>query len=134
VLVERREVLVAVTAREDRCVDERMQGLDAAAEQLRDAGQLVDVLDVEADVALEKLGCAAARDELEAELGQPARELLQAGLVVDRDQCTALQSSLTTSGSRRCSTAWMRSTSVSRGSTGTDSWRMTAPVSRPSST
>jgi hypothetical protein len=134
VLVERREVVVAVTAREDRRVDAWVQGLDAAAEQLPDAGQLVDVLDVEADVALEKRGRAAARDELEAELGQPAREVLQAGLVVDGDQCTALQSSLTTSGSRRCSTAWMRSTSVSRGSTGTHSWRMTAPVSRPSST
>jgi hypothetical protein len=32
VLVERREVVVAVTAREDRRVDAWVQGLDAAAE------------------------------------------------------------------------------------------------------
>jgi hypothetical protein len=63
------------------------------------------VLDVEPDLTLEKLGGSAARDELEPELGQAAGELLQARLVVDGDQCTALQSSLTTSGSRRCSTA-----------------------------
>ena len=51
----------------------------------------------------------------QAEVGEPARELLQARLVVDGDQCA--HSSVTTSGRIRCSTAWIRSTSVSRGST-----------------
>jgi hypothetical protein len=121
VLLQRREIVVTIAASEDCRMDVRMQRLDAAAEQLGDPGQLFDVLDVEADLPFEKIGRAAARDQLETEVREAASEVLQAGLVVDRDQCTALQSSLTTSGSRRCSTAWIRSTSVSRGSTGTGS-------------
>ena len=49
---------------------------------------------------------------------EAAREVVDALLVVDGDQ-GAGHSSLTTRGSSRCSTAWMRSSSVSRGSTGT---------------
>jgi hypothetical protein len=53
-----------------------MQRLDAAAEHLRDAGQLLDPLDVEADLSLQEVRRSAARDELEAKVDQPARELL----------------------------------------------------------
>src|SRR5204863_2771844 len=110
----------------------RVKRLDAAAEHLRDSGQVFDTLDVESDLPLEEVRRAAACDELPAELGQPACELLQPALVVTAQECS--HSSLTTSGSKRCSTAWIRCKSVSRGSTGTDSWRITPPESMPSST
>jgi hypothetical protein len=135
VLVERREVVVAVAAREDRGVDARMERLHAAAEQLRDLGQVLDQQRVDA-VLGEVRGGAAARDELDAEVGEPARELGEAGLVVDGEERPHRISSRTTSGRRRCSTRWMRARSVSTvssGSTGTVSCRITGPVSTPAS-
>ena len=54
----------------------------------------------------------AARDELEPELVEAARELVEARLVVDGDQRAHAISSRTTVGRSRCSTAWIRSTSV----------------------
>src|SRR5207248_159402 len=131
VLVQRREIVVEVAPREDRRVDARVERLDAAAEQLRDVGQRLDVLDLEPE-RLERTRGAAAGDELAARVGKAARELLEPGLVVDGDQ--RADSSLTTFGSSRCSTAWIRSGSVSRGSTGTGSCARTGPESRPSST
>src|SRR5439155_1622119 len=131
-LVERRNVIGVVAPGEDGGVDPGMKRLDAAAEHLGDARELLYPLDVEPDLVLEKIGRPTARHELEAELGQAAGELLQAGLVVDGDQRT--HSSATTSGRIRCSTAWIRSTRLSRGSTSTGSWRITAPVSSPPST
>jgi hypothetical protein len=53
-----------------------VQRLHAPSEHFRDAGELLDVLDVEPDVALEELGRPAARDERETQLGEPACELL----------------------------------------------------------
>src|SRR5439155_22480694 len=85
VLLERRRVFVVVAPREDRCMDREVQRLHAASEHLRDAGQLLDPLDVETDLALEEVSGAAARYEPEPELRQPARELLQARLVVAGD-------------------------------------------------
>ena len=114
-LVQVCDVVGVVAAREDRCVDVGVKRLDAPAEHLGDTGQLLDPLDVQADFVLEEVCGAAARDQLATQVGEPAREILQAGLVVDGDQCA--HSSLTTSGRIRCSTAWIRSTSVSRGST-----------------
>jgi hypothetical protein len=105
VLVQRGEVVVAVTPGEDGRMDARMERLDAAAEHLRDARELLDALDVEADLGLQVIGRSAAGNEVEPGLRQPARELLQAGLVVTADQRAAPHSSLTTSGSSRCSTA-----------------------------
>ena len=74
-----------------------------------------------ADLGFELVASGGTADFLENEagVGQPPRELLQAGLVVNGDQCA--QSSLTTSGRIRCSTAWIRSTRVARGSTATGS-------------
>ena len=64
-------------------------------------------------VLLEVRGRAAARDELEAELVEAARELVEAGLVVDGDQ--RAHSSLTDArGSSRCSTAWIALDAASR--------------------
>ena len=71
-----------------------------------------------------------------APLSRPAtREDVESGLVVRRDQ--RAHSSLTTSGSSRCSTACTRARNVSMvssGQTGTRSALITEPVSIPSST
>ena len=74
VLVERREVVGVVAAGEDRGVDARVKRLDASAEELGDLGQVLDALDVD-PVLGQVVGGAAARDELDAEVGEPAREL-----------------------------------------------------------
>jgi hypothetical protein len=138
VLVERGEVVRAIAPRQDRRVDAGMQRLDAAAEQLGDLRQLLDAGRL--DAALRKeLGGSPAGDELDIELGEPSRELLEAGLVPDREQ-RSLDHEIrerTVSGSRRCSTAWTRARSVSTvssSSTGTRSATITGPVSIPSST
>ena len=132
VVAERRDVVGVIAAGEDRCVDVGVERLHPSAEHLGDTRQLLDSLHIEPDVVLEEVRRAPAGDQLEADVHQPTCELLQAGLVVDGDQCA--QSSLTTSGRIRCSTSWIRSTRVARGSTATGCWRMTVPVSRPSST
>ena len=138
VLVEGGEVVGVVPAGEDRGVDARVESLDAPAEELRDLGQVLDPLDVEALLG-EMVGGAAARDELDAEVGEAAGELGEARLVERREQ-RALDheiSSRTAFGSRRCSTAWTRSRNVSTVSssrTGTRSAAITGPVSTPSST
>jgi len=82
---ERGEILVGVSAREDGGMDAGVEGLDAAAEHLRHVGQLVHRRDVEAELG-DVTGCASARYELEAELGEPCGELVEPGLVEDRDQ------------------------------------------------
>jgi hypothetical protein len=102
-LVERGEVLLVVSPCEDRRVDARVERLHAATEHLGHSGQLLDALDVEPDLGLEEVGGAAAGDQLAAELGEPARELLEAPLVVDGDQ--RAQSCFTTSRRTRCSAA-----------------------------
>ena len=130
--VERRNVVGMIAPREDCGVDSGVKGLDASSEHLGHPGELLNALDVEPDFVLEKVGGSTARDELEAELCQAAGERFQTGLVVDGDQ--RAHSSATTSGRMRCSTAWMRSTRLSLGSTATGSCRITAPVSSPSST
>ena len=134
VLLECRDVVLAVAAGEDPGVDPRVQCLHAPVEHLGCGGHVLDPVDREAEL-LDEGGGAAARDELAVELREPARELVEAGLVVDRDQ--RAHSSLTTLGRSSCSTAWMRARSVSTVSpscTATRSWTITGPVSTPSST
>ena len=118
-VLEGRDVIGVIAAGENRGMDVGMQRLDAAAEHVCDPRQLLDSFDLEPHLVLEEVCGAAACHQLEAEIGQPARELLQTGLVVNGDQCA--QSFLTTSGRIRCSTAWIRSTRVARGSTATAS-------------
>src|SRR5581483_6758168 len=120
-----------VAAGEDAAVDGWVERDDAVPEDLGEAGQALDARHLE-PLLLEPRRRAAARDELRAELGEAAGELDDARLVVDRDQDA--HRALTTSGSTRCSVAWIRCSSVARGSTGTGSWRSTGPVSTPSST
>jgi hypothetical protein len=62
-----------------------MQGLDSTAQHLGDLGELLDGRCVDPALAQE-LRRPAAGDELDVELGETARELLEAGLVPDRKQ------------------------------------------------
>ncbi len=138
VVVERGVVVGPVAAGEDGSVDVRVQRLDPAAEQLWHLGQLLDRRHRDPDL-LQEGGRAAAGDELDVELRQPAGERLEALLVVHREQRASDHwiNPRTTCGSRRCSTAWTRSFSESAsssGSTGTRSAAITGPVSTPPST
>src|SRR5205823_1805510 len=138
VLVERGSVVGPVEPREDRCVDPRVQRLDPPAEELGHRGHVLDRSHREPELAQERRR-AAARDELYAEPREPARELLQARLVVDGDERALdhVTSPRTTRGSSLCSTACTRARrlfSSSPGSTGTGSAAITGPVSTPPST
>jgi hypothetical protein len=85
VLVERGQVVRMVAPREDRRVDAGMQRLDATAQQLGGLRQLLDACCLDAALG-EELGGSAAGDELDVQLGETAGELLEAGLVPDREQ------------------------------------------------
>jgi hypothetical protein len=100
---ERGSICIVIAAREDRGVDPWVQRLHTAAEHLGDTGQLLDAVDVDADLLLEVVGRAAAGDDVPPELREPAGEFFEPGLVVDGDQ--RAQSSCTTSGRSRCSTS-----------------------------
>ena len=65
-----------VAPREDRRVDPRVERLDAAAEHLGRPGQLLDARDSRPRL-LERVGGAAAGDQLDAEVGEPACEVLE---------------------------------------------------------
>src|SRR5918994_7364068 len=138
VVVERGQVVRMVAARQDRRVDPRVERLHAAAEHLRDLGQLFHRRRV--DPALrEMLGGAAACDEVDSEVLETLRELDQPGLVPGGQESAADHSirPRTVSDRSRCSTAWTRARSVSTVSpscTGTGSATITSPVSTPSST
>ena len=138
-LVERREIVRMVSPGQDGGVNPWVQGLHAPAEELGDLGQGLDPRGLD-PVLLEVVGGAAAGDELDAEVGEPLRELGEAFLF-ERGEQGALDhdviSSRTACGKRRCSTAWTRARSVSTVSSsciGTRSATMTGPVSMPSST
>ena len=79
-LLERGNVVLDFAPREDACVNPRVQGLDAACEELGEAGHRLDVRDGDVGV-LEECGGSAARDQLHTELVEPTRELLQPALV-----------------------------------------------------
>ncbi len=128
------DVVAAAPPREDAGMDARVERLHAPAEHLREARELLHARDGEPGVGERGRG-AAARDQLEPEVGETAGERHEAGLVVNRDQ--RAHSVRTTSGRSRCSTACTRSRSVSTVSparTGTGSLAMTGPVSIPAST
>src|ERR1700750_2178126 len=104
-LLERRDVVRLVAPGQDAGGDARVERLHATAEHLRRLRERLDVLDREAD-RLECVGSVSARHEPPAEIDETARERVQVGLVPGGDQ--RAHSSLTTSGSSRCSTAWTR--------------------------
>ena len=78
-------VVGVVAQREQARVELRVQRLDPAAHDLGEAGEVLDRADLEA--RLGQLACGAAgRDELDAELCEPAREVGDAALVGHRQQ------------------------------------------------
>ena len=107
--------------------------LDAPAEHLGRLGDVLDTGDRNAALLLEVRGGASRRDRppTRARSAPPRTRRCRA---CRGRRSGAWHRSLTTSGSRRCSTAWRRSRSVSRGSTGNASCLNTGPVSTPSST
>ena len=84
-LVELLDVGLQAAVGEDAGVHLRVQRLDPAVEALREAGQLLDLGDRDAE-PLDQRGRAAGRDQRHARLVQAAGELFEPGLVVDRDQ------------------------------------------------
>ena len=74
--------------REQAGVELRVQRLDAAVHDLREAGEVLDRAHLEAGVG-ELAGGAAGRDELDPEVGEAAREVDDAALVGDRQQRAA---------------------------------------------
>ena len=85
-LVERREVVGAVASREDAAVDARVQRLHAAAEHL---GRVRHVLDARHRRARAPRGTSAVpplATSSKPSSVEPARELVEPGLVVDGDQ------------------------------------------------
>ena len=85
VLGERGDVLGVAAHGEQPGVQARVQRLHAPVHDLREAREVLDRADLEARVG-ERLGGAAGRDELDAEVGEAARELDDAALVGDRQQ------------------------------------------------
>ena len=63
-----------------------MEGLDAPVEHFGEAGEFGNIFDGDAGVA-QQLGGAAGGDELNSEPGEFAREVRQAGLVGDAEEC-----------------------------------------------
>ena len=61
-----------------------MQRLDAAIEHFRESGEFGDVFDGDAGIA-QQLGRASGGDEFDAEAGELAREVYEAGLVGDAE-------------------------------------------------
>ena len=118
-LFECLRVLVELAPRENAGMDARMERLDAAAQHLGSHRDRLHGGDGQTGFGEERRG-ASGRDELPAELHEAAGEPVDAVLVVDADQCAARHSSLTTSGSSRCSAAWTRARRVSTRVAGKD--------------
>ena len=76
---------VVVAQREQPGVELRVQRLDAAAHDLREAREVLDRADLEPALA-QRRGGAAGGDELDAQLRQPAGEVDDPRLVRDRQQ------------------------------------------------
>ena len=78
-------MLGVVADREQPGVELRVQRLDAAVHDLREAGEVGDRADRDAGLGQLARG-AAGRDDLDPELDEPAREVDDPALVGDRQQ------------------------------------------------
>ena len=87
-LLELPHVVLEPGVGEDARVDPRVQGLDPAVEALGEAGEVLDLGHRQAEPG-DRRGGAAGRDQLDPGVGEPAHEVLEAGLVVDGDEGTA---------------------------------------------
>ncbi len=79
------DVALEAPVGEDPGVHLRVQGLDPAVEALGEAGEVLDLRDRDAQPLDQRSG-AAGRDQDDARVVQAADQVLEAGLVVDRDQ------------------------------------------------
>ena len=87
-LLELADVVGQPGVGEDAGVHARVQGLDPAVEALGEPGELLDLGHGQAE-PLDRGGGATGGDELHAGLGEATDEVLQPGLVEDRDEGTA---------------------------------------------
>ncbi len=71
-----------LAAMQNASMNFRMQRLDPAVEHFREAGEFGDVFNGDAGIA-QQLGRASGGDEFDAEAGELAREVDEAGLVGD---------------------------------------------------
>ena len=78
-------VLGVAADRQQPAMHRRMQRLDAAVHHFRKSGQIADVEHLESGIAQRHAG-AAGRDELDAEAGERAREVDDAGFVGDGNE------------------------------------------------
>ena len=72
-------------SRQNAAVDRRMQRLDPSAQYLREAGHVADIDDIQPG-GTQRLGGAAAGDQVPAQRAQPAGEFFQPSLVGNADQ------------------------------------------------
>ena len=86
VLTGRAHVVGVVARGEQAGIELGVQRLDPAVHDLREAGEVVDGAHRDAG-ALECLRGAAGRDHLDTELREPGREVDDAALVGNRQQC-----------------------------------------------
>ncbi len=73
-----------LAAMQDAAMDFGMQRLDASVEHFREAGEFGNVFDGDAGIA-QQLGRASGGDEFDAEAGELAGEVDEAGLVGDAE-------------------------------------------------
>ncbi len=144
-LGERRQVVLTVPPSEDSGVDLWVEGLHPPTEELGEVGHHLDARHVEPE-PLELGGRSPACKDLDPEVDETARQLVEPCLVVDREKGVANHSGerkrspsscRAARGRRRCSTTCRRSSSeviVSPARIGTGSCMITGPVSIPSST
>jgi hypothetical protein len=71
--------------RENPGVDERVERLDAPAQDLRETGELLDALDLDAVLPQERFR-AAGRIQLDTQVGEPTGKIDHTGLVEHADQ------------------------------------------------
>ena len=128
VLGERGAVLVQVEPGEDAGVNRRVERLHAARRASRARAVTSSTRVTSSPCSSRNAAVPPEETSSNPSCASPAANVVDAVLVVDGDERPhAAISPATVSGRRRCSTAWRRSSSVSRGSTGTGSCTRIGP-------
>src|ERR1700694_2582883 len=123
-----------VAARQDAGMHIGVKFLHPAIQHLRESRQVLERVDRDVRLAQRALG-PARRVDRDAKAIEAAREFDKAGLIRDAEQCVHTDSGSgrpasrrTTSGSKVCSSAWMRSRRLSTVSSGRTSTRRCARI------
>src|SRR4029077_13523275 len=137
------EVARFVAARQDARMDVGMQRFHPAIQHLRKPGEFLQRVHGNPGLAQGSLG-AAGGVHRHAQVVEAAREIAKSGFIGDAEECVHIVSGsgwparrLTTTGSNRCSSAWIRSrrlSTVSSGRTSTRRWARIGPWSTSSVT